>query len=267
MLRTFQLRGFIEPARRGITQPVIVQARDDEGREETLFLKTQAGYGDRPQAAGVELFTTLLARRLGLKAPEPVVVEVPPNAGRLVHDAPAHAALLNRSPGLNFATVALGNDWKVWLPQMSGRSFADEKLAAVLAFDGLVQHTDREVGNPNLMWKGGELAVLDHEKVFGYVAQSAGTPRPWRSFFQNQPFARHVLLPIGKRLVGPDFGNDVWEALLELDYGGGLEACLRTAEVAFPTAKVDLERIRVYLSALAAEAGDFFDHLKASLDR
>ena len=40
---------------------------------------------------------------------------------------------------------------------------------------------------------------------------------------------------------------------------------LQAAEAAFPAAKVDLARIRAYLKALAADAGDFFDYLKASL--
>lgn len=268
MLRTFRFRGFIEPARRGITRPIIIWAQDGTGKEETLYLKTLAGYADRPQAAGVELFTTLLARRLGLKAPEPVVVEVPERAGRFAHDAPDHAGLLNRSPGLNFATVALGSDWKVWLPQMSVRNFPDEAVADALAFDGLAQHTDREAENPNLLWKGAKIAVVDHEKVFGYLKQGEGQPKPWRAFFQSRPFARHVLHAAGKRLAAePDFGKAVWESLLELEHGGELDSCQKAAEAAFPAATVDLARIRAYLSILAAEAGDFFDHLRASLQR
>ena len=39
----------------------------------------------------------------------------------------------------------------------------------------------------------------------------------------------------------------------------------QAAEAAFPAAKVDLTRIRAYLKALVAEAGDFFDYLKAPL--
>jgi hypothetical protein len=265
MIRSLQFIGFIEPAKRGITRPLIIQAKGPDGIRETVFLKTQAGYADRPQSAGVELFTTLMARRLGIKAPEPVLVEVPENAGRLVHDAPEHAELINRSAGLNFGTVALGNDWKVWLPGLSTRSFPAEMVESVLAFDGLVQHTDREAENPNLMWKGHELAVLDHEKVFGYLKLAEGEAKPWRRFFQAQPFARHVLAPAGRRMMSADFGKGLWENILEQDWGGGFDDCLLAAEAAFPAAKVDLARIRAYLNALATDAGDFFDYLKASL--
>ena len=135
----------------------------------------------------------------------------------------------------------------------------------VLAFDGLVQHTDREADNPNLMWKGHELAVLDHEKVFGYLNLAKGEARPWRSFFQTKPFTRHVLASAVRRMMTADFGRVLWENILELELGGGSDEFQKTAESAFPAAKVDLVRIRAYLSSLVTDAGDFFDYLKASL--
>lgn len=265
MIRSLQFIGFVEPAKRGITKPLIVQAKGADGIRETVYLKTLAGYGDRPEAAGIELFTTLIARRLGLKVPEPVLVEVPDKAGRFVHEAPAHAALMNQSAGLNFGTLSLGHDWKVWLPELSTRSFPAEMIDLILCFDGLVQHTDREAENPNLMWKGHELAVLDHEKVFGYLKLADGEANPWRRFFQSKPFSRHVLASVGRKLISPDFGQSMWANLMELDVRGDFEACQRVAETSFPAAKVDLSRIRAYLSALATDPGDFFAYLKASL--
>lgn len=213
----------------------------------------------------MELFSTLIARRLGLLAPEPVLVDVPERAGRLVHGAPVHADLLNQSPGLNFATVALGPDWKVWLPELSPRHFAVERVERVLAFDGLVQHTDREAENPNLMWKGRELAVLDHEKVFGYLNLAEGGAKPWRAFLAGRPFARHVLASAGRQLLHEDFGKALWENVLQLEWDGSFEECRQAAEAAFPAAAVDLARIRAYLSALATDAEDFFNYLRASL--
>lgn len=61
MIRSFQFIGFVEPAKRGITKPLIIQAKRADGIRETVFLKTLAGYGDRPESGGVELFTTLIA--------------------------------------------------------------------------------------------------------------------------------------------------------------------------------------------------------------
>lgn len=266
MVRTLQFTGFIEPAKRGITKPLIINAKDADGPRETVYLKTMAGYADRPESAGVELFTTLIARRLGLKAPEPVLVVVPVNAGRLVFDAPEHADLLNRSAGLNFGTVALGKDWKVWLPEMSTRSFPTDMVESVLAFDALVQHTDRGSDNPNLMWKGREMAVLDHEKVFGYLKLAEGDAKPWRRFFQAQTLARHVLASMGRRLLHPDFGKALWESVVEMELGGGFDECQQAAEAAFPLSQVDLYQIRAYVRALANDARDFFDYLKVSLE-
>ena len=80
-----------------------------------------------------------------------------------------------------------------------------------------------------------------------------------------RPFARHVLAPSGRRLMAADFGKGVWESILEQESVGGFDECLQAAEAAFPAAKVDLARIRAYLTALESDAGDFFDYLKASL--
>ena len=59
MIRTLQFIGFVEPARRGITKPLIIRVTESDGIHETVFLKTQAGYGDKTASAGVELLTTL----------------------------------------------------------------------------------------------------------------------------------------------------------------------------------------------------------------
>ncbi len=67
----------------------------------------------------------------------------------------------------------------------------------------------------------------------------------------------------GRRTEAGDSG--LWENILEQEWGNGFDECLQAAEAAFPAAKVDLARIRAYLNALAADAGDFFDYLKASL--
>lgn len=57
----------------------------------------------------------------------------------------------------------------------------------------------------------------------------------------------------------------LWENIVEQEWRGGFDECLQAAEAAFPAAKVDLARIRAYLTALATNAADFFDYLKASL--
>lgn len=66
------------------------------------------------------------------------------------------------------------------------------------------------------------------------------------------------------RTAGPG-----WRAgrVPELEVNGGFDECRRAAEGAFPLAGVDLALIRAYLSAVTAGAEEFFDYLKAEINR
>lgn len=268
MIRTVTAQVFIEPAARGGNLPVLLRARDGAGGSVDVYIKTRAGYGDRPAAAGVEMFTTLLARELGLLAPEPLVVEVPAGFADQIFDRPDFRALFARSEGLNFATVALGHDWKTWPVEMSGRAFPEKVIEAILFFDAITQHTDRGADNPNLLWRGHQIAVLDHEKCFGHLTRAADSARPWRDFFLLTPLRTHCLLSVGRRLAEErDFGRQMWEALLELEFSGRLPALAAAATAAFPDSEVEVARILAYFEKLFRDISDFVDYLKHAVSR
>jgi hypothetical protein len=269
MLRTLAAHTFIEPAIRGGNFPMLLRCREAGADGTTaVYVKTRAGYGDRPAAPGVELFATLLARELGVRAPEPVLVDVPEGFAAQVFEHPRHRELLERSAGLNFGTVALRPDWKTWPVDMSARAFSEEMVEAILVFDALVQHTDREAENPNLLWRGHELAVIDHEKCFGYLALATDARRPWRAFFQHDPLRTHCLREAGRSLAkGKDFGRRMWESLLGLELEARVPELAATATGAFPESAVEIGRISAYLEALFRDIEDFLDYARHAFSR
>lgn len=263
MLRTLQAKEYIRAAERGINRPVVLNGLAADGSVETIFVKTSAGYQNRTGAPGVELFTTQLARAMGMQAPEPVLVEIPEGFDRVVFDSPEHQALLQRSSGINFGTIALGMDWKAWPVAMPTRAFAPEMIEDILIFDALVQHTDRESDNPNLLWRDHEIAILDHEKCFGNLVLTEGQPKPWRCFLGARPLFRHCLrTPIDPH---PGFGSRLHGEMIRLEFEERIPALLAEALDAFPAAGLDLDRIGRYFEALKASFGDFLDYLKLSL--
>ena len=269
MIRRLSAVRFVEPAERGGNLPMLVRCQAGGEVEATsVYVKTRAGYGDRPAAPGVELFTTLLARELGLSAPEPVLMDVPVNFHEQVFEHPQHRELLARSAGVNFGTVSLGLDWKTWPVGMSVRAFPATMIEAILVFDALVQHTDRAPDNPNLLWRGHELAVLDHEKCFGYLGLAGEESRPWRAFFRHDPLATHCLLGAGRDIAqGGTFGQEVWERLVELELAGRISGLAQATAEAFPASEVELQRICVYLEKVFRGMDDFFGHLRHVLTR
>jgi len=183
-----------------------------------------------------------------------------------VFEAPEHRELVRQSTGINFGTVALGPDWKTWPVGMSIRAFPDDLIERIMAFDALVQHTDREPDNPNLLWCGREIAVIDQEKCFGYLGIAAEDPEPWRAFFGINPFLRHCLREAGKHLQ-PDAGKSLWADLIGLEMEGKIVESADLARGAFPEAGVDLERILRYFELLNRKLPDFFQYFRHSLSR
>jgi hypothetical protein len=269
MLRTLVAHTFIEPAVRGGNFPMLVRCFAPEtGITTPVYVKTRAGYGNRPAAPGVELFTTLLARELDIRAPEPVLVEVPEGFATQVFGYPMHKDLLENSPGRNFGTVGMGPDWKTWPVGMSVRAIGDETIEAILIFDALVQHTDRESENPNLLWRAHELAVIDHEKCFGYLALTKDKMQPWRTFFGFDPMRTHCLRDAGRRLVKSDnFGARTWENMLGLEFEGRLPHLVNEAVTAFPESEVEILRISAYLETIGRNFGEFLGYVRHAFYR
>ncbi len=267
-LRNCYAQTFIDPAIRGGNYPALLRARDETGEDVEVYIKTRAGYGGRPAAPGVELLTTLLARELGLLAPEPILIEVPTGFAGQIFDRPLFRDLFSRSEGTNFGVVALGADWKTWPVEMSVRAFPEKTIENILLFDALVQQTDRGADNPNLLWRSHQIAVLDHEKCFGYLSGAGDAARPWRHFFQFDPLRTHCLLSAGRKLVeSKDFGDSMWENLLALEMSHRLPELATVAVAAFPDSHVEIGRILDYFEVLFRDIEDFIVHARHALSR
>lgn len=85
-------------------------------------------YADRPDSMLRELFALMLARELGLTAPEPVLVELQDGFDWAATDLPEYADLIRWSIGWNVGTIHLGEGWKPWVQGSAPRSIPDTTL-------------------------------------------------------------------------------------------------------------------------------------------
>jgi hypothetical protein len=123
----------------------------------------------------------------------------------------------------------------------------------------MVQNSDRMPDNPNLLWRGKELALLDFDKAFAFLRVCEKEDRPWFTALDRQTLARHCLhghLPaLGCEVI---LGKELWDAFEEWWLGkpsGRLSAKI-AAGLADPD--LDLPRLEAYLTKLAAATDDFF---------
>ncbi|WP_329123178.1 HipA family kinase [Streptomyces sp. NBC_01353] len=144
---------YVTPLREGGSLPGIVEA-DDLGTYVMKF--TGAGQGRKTLVA--EVICGQLARRLGLRVPELVAIELDPVIGLSEPDQEVQE-LLKASGGLN-----LGMDY---LPGSLGFDplayEVDPKEAGkVVWLDAVINNVDRSWRNPNMLVWHGDLWLIDH---------------------------------------------------------------------------------------------------------
>ncbi|MDN3356552.1 HipA family kinase [Actinomadura sp. DC4] len=144
---------YVTPLREGGSLPAIVEA-DDLG---TYVVKFH-GAGQGRKALVAEVIAGELARRLGLRMPDIVTVDLDPVIGRHEPDPDVQDLLKassGRNLGIDYLPGSLGFDPLAWTPDPS---FAAE----VLWFDALIGNVDRSWRNPNLLIWHRDVWLIDH---------------------------------------------------------------------------------------------------------
>jgi hypothetical protein len=144
---------YVTPLREGGSLPAIVEA-DDLG---TYVMKFH-GAGQGRKALIAEVICGELARRLGLRVPDIVTVELDAAIARHEPDPDVQDLLkasTGRNLGIDYLPGSLGFDPLAWTPEPT---FA----ARTLWFDALVGNVDRSWRNPNLLVWHGDVWLIDH---------------------------------------------------------------------------------------------------------
>lgn len=175
---------YVTPLREGGSLPGVVEAAD-LGTYVCKFRR--AGQG--PKVLVAEVVVSALARRLGLRTPDLVVLDLDPELARYEADEEVQD-LLQASVGLN-----LGVDF---LPGSFGfdpnRVVDPSEAAAVIWLDAFTANVDRSWRNPNLLVWHEQLWVIDHgASLYFHHAWSGGVSDPARFAAQAWDASDHVL--------------------------------------------------------------------------
>lgn len=195
---------YVTPLREGGSLPGVVEA-DDLG---TYVMKFH-GAGQGRKALIAEVVAGELGRRLGLRVPDQVVIELDPVIGRHEPD-PDVQDLLKASSGWNlgvdFLPGSLGYDPLGWRPDAA---FASR----VLWFDAFIGNVDRSWRNPNMLVWHGRVWLIDHgaSLIFHHAWANAA-----RLFSGPYDVDDHVLTPYATELAAAEaeFAPRITEDLL-----------------------------------------------------
>ena len=171
-----------------------------------LIVKFSDGCHNKHQGLVAEAFAAMLATDLDLPVPEAFLVQIEPEFVTAITDDNI------RSMAQRSSTWAFGS--KKLPPQYAtiaeGIPLARDLVllaAEILAFDQMIANFDRRADNPNCLYNGSQLAIIDHELAFPGEGLVSWRP-PWQA--GGVTFApgasRHVFLDAVRRR-NPDFSR------------------------------------------------------------
>ena len=181
MISTLQATTFHRFMANGRTSPALCSCEDSVGNVVGDYLvKLRGGMERGAIALASELVASRLASYFAISVPEPALVHIEADfAQQVVGTEPSHAKLMQASIGLNFGSRYLthGVTWPVdkSIPEAMWTS-----AVSIFAFDALIQNPDRKFRNPNLLGRGDELFLFDHELAFSFIEALFPQAEPWR---------------------------------------------------------------------------------------
>lgn len=247
VLREVVATRYVTPLREGGSLPGIVEA-DDLGTYVMKF--TGAGQGRKTLVA--EVVCGELGRRLGLRVPELVTMQLDPVIGLAEPDQEVQE-LLKASGGLN-----LGMDY---LPGSLGfdplaYQVDPAEAGKTVWFDALINNVDRSWRNPNMLVWHGDLWLIDHGATMiwhhNWPGAQASAAKPYNA-------SDHVLAPFGPDIeaAAAELAPLVTEELLT-EVAAEVPDEWLAGEPGFAT--TDLLR-RAYVEPLLARAGSIHERI------
>jgi len=166
MLDKITAVGFQGPVGTGRTRPCRLECERDTGEIVEVVAKCSAGTMEHEKNLTIEAIAAMLAADLGLPVPEPFLVELTPEFVDLLRPWPEVFEQMSTSCRFAFGTAHLPTGFAVWAKGQPVPPDLSVQAAEIFTFDGIIVNSDRRPGNPNCLYSGQELAIIDHELSF-----------------------------------------------------------------------------------------------------
>ena len=171
-------------AESGRNLPLRVSVETADGVEHEVFLKPSG----RPQLSvtglACEVISACIAGRVGLPVCRPFLVELRPEWIASVHDIEVRRTLEISNP-IAFGSYVAGFGWKQWSSEDTLTAKRRQMALEIFTFDVFIENPDRRPNNPNLLVRGDEFRIIDHELAL-HVRGMLPRPTPWQQGYLDQ---------------------------------------------------------------------------------
>lgn len=158
---------FVATPSNGRTRPAHLVCEKADGSTPELIVKASAGCEEGVLHLAREVIAACLAGDLGLPVPTPYLVEIPPAFVDIIPDNRCRD-LFRASAPVAFGSAFVTGQYATWTPGMKVTSAMLPTVAAIFAFDAIIQNPDRREGNSNCIVQGDQCRIFDHELCFAH---------------------------------------------------------------------------------------------------
>lgn len=243
----------------GRTRPCVFFCEDTNGKSNGEYVvKLKAGMESGVNGLAFELIASQLATILDVPVPEAAIIELDPVLAEIIADTDL-SRKIKESSGLNFGSKVITGGFETWPVGKAIPSALKTLAAEIFSFDALIQNPDRRADKPNILWKGDELYIIDHEMGFSFIYEVLPEPNPWH--ITKLGFMRNHLFHEG--LKGQTVNLDRFAGALELLSDNVLESIM--ANVPEEWQNDNLSRIGKHIHDIIQHVNDFVDEVRRSL--
>lgn len=162
----------------GRTRPARIECEKSDGTLVEVVAKFSAGCNRREVGLAMEVVAACLAADLGLPVPQPYLLDTHPAFVATVRDT-SQSTLMTASNRIAFGSTEAGNGFRIW---STADRITDDMVPialGVFCLDAFIVNDDRRDTNPNLLVRGREMRIIDHESSFVHKMLLGWQP-PWR---------------------------------------------------------------------------------------
>jgi hypothetical protein len=153
--------------RGGTSNPLLITCQDKTGKAYSVITKVfSANDEQNGQLTMKEFLGNFYAKEFDLQAPQPFIVHFADDFIHFALDEYDRKKVLNTENRYFFGTKEEAG-YNLYVPKRDKHVLKYYDKESVFAFDAMILQKDRRMGKPNLLVKGKDYLLIDHEISFG----------------------------------------------------------------------------------------------------
>lgn len=238
----------------GTTKPCVFQCEDADSKPAGEYVtKLRSTVRSNEIGLQYEFIAWHLAEYFEVPHLTAALVEIDQELADSIQDKVINERV-KKSVGLNFGTKFVPG-FNTWVAGDTIPPSLQKTAFEIVAFDAVIENPDRRIDKSNLLFKGEELLVLDHELAFAFVLTIGLDLKKWDQ--KRLEFLRNHPLHAGLKSRTPDLAD--FEIKLKKLNNKTIQGICDAVPAAFGTIN---EKIPAHLNAARENATEVMDVIR-----